>query len=226
MSKIKFNVNPSTGTRVIPRRRRTNTTKLIVAFRKFTEAPQTVRTSDASSSRSLLTVYIQILAEPIDFTWLSKRKVIPKYIDFLWTCLLLSSCVFISLTPLVLAFIQSGHAMVLAVCHLLPLLCDFHLTVSCFGGLEVACWPLVPKFAGSHPAEAFGFLGRKNPQHAFLRRGSKTVGPCCSFTAYKRFLNVKCKSAFRQNSRTFLAHNSTFRRWVLSHGDTRGDAWW
>jgi hypothetical protein len=21
-----------------------------------------------------------------------------------------------------------------------------------FGGLEVACWPLVPKFAGSHPA--------------------------------------------------------------------------
>jgi hypothetical protein len=32
---------------------------------------------------------------------------------------------------------------------------------SVFGGLEVASWPLVPKFAGSHPAEAFGFLGRK-----------------------------------------------------------------
>jgi hypothetical protein len=46
-----------------------------------------------------------------------------------------------------------------------------------FGSLEVACWPLVPKFAGSHPAEAFGFLGRKNPQHAFLRRGSKAVCP-------------------------------------------------
>jgi len=30
-----------------------------------------------------------------------------------------------------------------------------------FGGLDVACWPLVPKFAGSHPAEAFGLLGRK-----------------------------------------------------------------
>jgi len=41
-----------------------------------------------------------------------------------------------------------------------------------FGGLEVACWPLVPKFAGSHPAEAVGFLGRKNLQHALLRRGS------------------------------------------------------
>jgi len=44
-----------------------------------------------------------------------------------------------------------------------------------FGGLEVACWPLVPKFAGSNPVEAVGFLGRKNPQLAFLRRGSKAV---------------------------------------------------
>ena len=34
-----------------------------------------------------------------------------------------------------------------------------------------------PKFAGSHPAEAVGILGRKNPEHAFLRRGSKAVGP-------------------------------------------------
>jgi len=30
-----------------------------------------------------------------------------------------------------------------------------------FGGLEVACWPLVPKFAGSNPAEAIGFLRAK-----------------------------------------------------------------
>jgi hypothetical protein len=46
-----------------------------------------------------------------------------------------------------------------------------------FGGLEVVCWPLVPKFASSHPAEAVGFLGQKNPQHAFLQRRSKAVGP-------------------------------------------------
>ena len=46
-----------------------------------------------------------------------------------------------------------------------------------FGGLGVACWPLVPKFAGSNSAEDVGFLGRKNPQHAFLRRGSKAVCP-------------------------------------------------
>ena len=30
-----------------------------------------------------------------------------------------------------------------------------------FGGLGVACWPLVSKFAGSNPAKAVGFLGRK-----------------------------------------------------------------
>ena len=47
-----------------------------------------------------------------------------------------------------------------------------------FGGADVACWPLIPKFAGSHPAEAVGFLkGDKNPQHAFLRKGSKIIGP-------------------------------------------------
>jgi hypothetical protein len=45
------------------------------------------------------------------------------------------------------------------------------------GGLKVACWPLVPKFTGSHPAKAVEFLGRKNPQHAFLPRGRKAVGP-------------------------------------------------
>jgi hypothetical protein len=47
--------------------------------------------------------------------------------------------------------------------------------LSGFGGLEVACWPLVSKFSGSYPAEAVEFLGRKNPQHAFLRRVSKAV---------------------------------------------------
>jgi len=45
--------------------------------------------------------------------------------------------------------------------------------------------------------------------------------PCRSFTACKRSLNVTWISAFRQNYLTFLAHSSTFRRWVLS----RGDAW-
>ena len=30
-----------------------------------------------------------------------------------------------------------------------------------FGGLEIACWPLVPKYAGSNPAEAVGFCRAK-----------------------------------------------------------------
>ena len=41
----------------------------------------------------------------------------------------------------------------------------------------LACWPLALKFAGSNPAEAVGFFGPKNPQHAFLWRGSKRICP-------------------------------------------------
>ena len=71
------------------------------------------------------------------------------------------------------------YVFIFVVSYLLPLLMYFHwLCAHCgFGGLGVACWPLVPKFPGSNPAEAVGFLGRKNLQHAFLRRGSKAVGP-------------------------------------------------
>ena len=35
------------------------------------------------------------------------------------------------------------------------------INVRGFGGLEVACWPLVPKFAVSNPAEAVGFFRAK-----------------------------------------------------------------
>jgi hypothetical protein len=42
-----------------------------------------------------------------------------------------------------------------------------------FCGLEVACWPFVPKFAGSHPAEAVGFLGLYFPSFG---GESKAVG--------------------------------------------------
>jgi len=35
------------------------------------------------------------------------------------------------------------------------------LSLASFGGLEVVCWPLVPKFAGSNPAEVVGFLRPK-----------------------------------------------------------------
>jgi hypothetical protein len=35
------------------------------------------------------------------------------------------------------------------------------LYISGFGGIGAACWPLVPKFAGSNPTEAVGFLRAK-----------------------------------------------------------------
>jgi hypothetical protein len=49
------------------------------------------------------------------------------------------------------------------------------INLSGFGGLEITCWPLVPKFAGSNPAEAVGFFSAKNPQHAFLGGEVKAV---------------------------------------------------
>ena len=36
---------------------------------------------------------------------------------------------------------------------------------------------VVPEFAGSNPAEAVGFFGRKYPERAFLRRERKAVDP-------------------------------------------------
>ena len=39
------------------------------------------------------------------------------------------------------------------------------------------CMVLLSDNRGSKPAEAVGFFGRKNPQDAFLRRGSKRICP-------------------------------------------------
>jgi len=59
-----------------------------------------------------------------------------------------------------------------------------YIKMSGFGGLGVACWPLVPKFAGSNPAETVGFL-------SMLSFGGevKPSVPCCRFAACKRSLN-------------------------------------
>ena len=82
----------------------------------------------------------------------------------------------------------------------------FRCIKSCigFGGLGVACWPLVPKFAGSNPAEAVGFLrGEKKILSTPSFRGEvKPSVPCRRFAACKRSLNVAWKSTFRQNYRT------------------------
>ena len=51
-----------------------------------------------------------------------------------------------------------------------------------FGGLEVACWPLVPKFAGSNPAEAVGFFrAKKILSTPSFGREVKLFFPCRRF---------------------------------------------
>ena len=40
-----------------------------------------------------------------------------------------------------------------------------------YGGLEVACWPLVPKFVGSNPAEAIGFFRAKKSSTSLPSEG-------------------------------------------------------
>jgi hypothetical protein len=58
--------------------------------------------------------------------------------------------------------------------------------------------PLEPEFAGSNPAEAVGFFGHpKNPQYAFLRRGSKIICPMSQLCGVLKILSdfVNYKSA-------------------------------
>ena len=61
-----------------------------------------------------------------------------------------------------------------------------------FVGLAVTCWPLVPKFAGSNPAEDVGFLGRKKILSTPSFGGEvKPSAPCRRFAACKRSLNLR-----------------------------------
>jgi hypothetical protein len=78
----------------------------------------------------------------------------------------------------------------------------FWVLGSGFGGLGVACWPLVPKFADSNPAEAVGFLRAKKIL-------SKPSVPCRRLAACKRSLNVAIEAKFTgHDSRP---RSSTFR---------------
>ena len=61
-----------------------------------------------------------------------------------------------------------------------------------FGGLEVACCPLVPKFAGSNPAESVGFLRAKKILSTPSFGGEvKPSVPCRRFAACKRSLELR-----------------------------------
>jgi len=65
-------------------------------------------------------------------------------------------------------------------------------TSICFGGLEAACWPLVPKFAGSNPAEAVEFLRAKKILSTPSFGGEvKPSVPCRSFAVCNRSLELR-----------------------------------
>ena len=67
-----------------------------------------------------------------------------------------------------------------------------HEIFKSFGGQEVACWPLVPKFAGSKPGEAVGFLRAKKILSTLSFGGEvKPSVPCRRFAACKRSLEVE-----------------------------------
>jgi hypothetical protein len=71
---------------------------------------------------------------------------------------------------------------------------------------------LISNIPGSNAAEAVGFFGRKNPKHAFLRRGSK------AFCAMSQICGMSKNHAIYvevgiagQIDRPFFARNSVLR---------------
>jgi hypothetical protein len=96
-----------------------------------------------------------------------------------------------------------------------------------FGGLGVACWPLVPKFARSNPAEAVGFLRAKKILSTPSFGGEvKPSVPCRRFAACKRSLNDVEVVISAKLPDIILAHSSTFHRWDLSRRGGRGGTLW
>jgi hypothetical protein len=97
-----------------------------------------------------------------------------------------------------------------------------------FGGLEVACWPLVLKFAGSNLAEAVRFFKVKKSSARLPRRGSKSHPvPCRRFAACKRTLKIALTRYFQAKFTGHFSPNSSnfhcFGRW--RHCDVQ-DTWW
>ena len=86
-----------------------------------------------------------------------------------------------------------------------------------FGGLEVVCWPLVPKFAGSNPAEAVGFFRARLPSEGKLSH--------LSHVTYLRHVkepeSVRVEvAAFSRNYQPFLTQVVPSFTTKVSGGDT------
>jgi hypothetical protein len=103
-----------------------------------------------------------------------------------------------------------------------------------FGGLGVACWPLVPKFAGSNPAEAVGFLGWKILSTPSFGGEVKLSAPCRRSAAYKRSINLGgsrnlgkitgqiCRPQFHLSLLGSLASLWTYRHLAAKVGTSKG----
>jgi hypothetical protein len=66
--------------------------------------------------------------------------------------------------------------------------------------------------------EAVGFFGRQNPQHAFLRRGSKAVCPMSQFRGMLKNPAITWKlDCLDKFDRLFLAHNFLLSLTDFSH---------
>ena len=78
--------------------------------------------------------------------------------------------------------------------------------------VDVCIEPLVPKFEGTNPAEAVGFLGRKKilSTPSFGEEVKPSV-PCRRYAACKRSLNLCGIRNLGKITGQFLAHISTFR---------------
>ena len=90
-----------------------------------------------------------------------------------------------------------------------------------FGGLDIACWPLIPKFAGSNPAEAVGFFRTKKKILCTPSFGGevKPFVPCRIFAACKR--TRKCM----RGSRSFRSKLPAISRPIISSFRYQG-LWW
>ena len=92
-----------------------------------------------------------------------------------------------------------------------------------FGGLEVACWPLLPKFVGSNPAETVGiFKGEKILSTPSFGGEVKPSVPCRRFAACKRSLELRgsripdeiCRNISRPRRVPPFPARGLWRRWT------------
>ena len=102
-----------------------------------------------------------------------------------------------------------------------------NLALSGFGGLEIACWPLVPKFLGFKPGRSRRiFQGEKILSTPSFGGEVKPSVSCRRFTACERFLNATWKSGISGKiHRPFLAHIVPPLATRISGETTSGESW-